>query len=157
VSAALRAATFAGYRALEAALNRCRSALENAAARGGRAAADVGRSRERVLNLERRSDEAVQRRQIERREALGRCLARLTALDPQATLNRGYAVVHKGGSVVSSIAEVSRDDALTIKVADGGFPARVAAPGQKRRRPGSASRANGHRETEPSVQPALFP
>jgi exodeoxyribonuclease VII large subunit len=90
---------------------------------------------------------------------MARCHAQLVALDPQATLDRGYAVVHKGGRVVSSIADVASGDGLVIKVADGGFPARVDAPGSRRRRgPGgrAAAKTNGTKPAQ-GVQPVLFP
>ena len=87
-----------------------------------------------------------------------RSRAQLVALDPQATLDRGYAVVHKDGNVVSTIADVSSGDGLVIKVSDGGFPARVDARGSRRKRTtgGRTTKANG---TKPSlgVQPVLFP
>jgi hypothetical protein len=83
----------------------------------------------------------------------------MDALNPQATLDRGYAVVHKGGRVVSSIADVGAGDGLVIKVADGGFPARVDAPGQRRTRSRAAvKRATGNGAgTDAGVQPVLFP
>ena len=45
--------------------------------------------------------------------------ARLIALSPAATLRRGYAIVqHADSSVVRSAAEVTTDEALTIRFAD---------------------------------------
>ncbi len=45
--------------------------------------------------------------------------ARLIALSPAATLRRGYAIVQRGdSSVVRSAAEVTPDEALTIRFAD---------------------------------------
>jgi exodeoxyribonuclease VII large subunit len=139
-------------------LDRERSGVESLLARASRAATDVDRQRQRLDDLERRLLRGTQSSQRERRDALARCQAQLVALDPQATLNRGYAVVHKGGGVVSSISDVSSGDSLVIKVADGGFPARVDAPGSRRKR-GSGSRAARSNGAKPAqgVQPVLFP
>jgi hypothetical protein len=78
-------------------------------------------------------------------------------LNPQATLNRGYAVVHKDGRVVSSVSKVATGDGLVIKVADGGFPARVSGAGSRRARSKAATRNGSSPTPEPSVQPVLFP
>ncbi len=55
---------------------------------------------------------------------------RLRALDPVATLGRGFSIVHlpETGQVVSSAKQVSEGDVLEITVADGSIPA-VAGPG----------------------------
>ncbi|MDE2937967.1 MAG: exodeoxyribonuclease VII large subunit [Chloroflexota bacterium] len=52
---------------------------------------------------------------------------RLRTLDPAATLRRGFAMVQRGdtGQVVSTMAQVSDGEPLTITVADGSFPATV--------------------------------
>ena len=51
--------------------------------------------------------------------------SRLRTLDPAATLRRGFAMVQLGesGAVVSSISQISGGESLTIRVADGSFPA----------------------------------
>jgi len=47
---------------------------------------------------------------------------RLLALDPQAVLERGYAIVsHKDGPVVTSVAQVQRGDPIEVRVSDGKF------------------------------------
>jgi exodeoxyribonuclease VII large subunit len=50
---------------------------------------------------------------------------RLRALDPVATLRRGFSVVQRTGDnyVVTSTSQVGNGDALTITVADGSIPA----------------------------------
>ena len=66
---------------------------------------------------------------------------RLRALDPVATLRRGFAVVQKSGAaqVVTSVAQVTAGDPLTITVTDGLIPAtadgkaKPKAPRKKRR------------------------
>jgi exodeoxyribonuclease VII large subunit len=53
--------------------------------------------------------------------------ARLIALSPAATLRRGYAIVQRGDStVVRSAAEVTPDEALTVRFADDHLTVTVA-------------------------------
>ena len=55
-------------------------------------------------------------------------LARVRALSPAATLDRGYAVVqHADGTVVRDPAQVGVGDPLSIRVAGGRFTARTTA------------------------------
>ena len=116
--------------------------------------ADVATLRQRLDHLERRCLGAIESIRRERSTPLRRSLAQLAALDPQATLNRGYAVVHKQDRVVSSVGAVAGGDGLIVKVADGGFPARVEAPVSRRgRRRPLETRLNSERV----VQPVLFP
>ena len=59
--------------------------------------------------------------------------ARVVALSPQATLNRGYALVQRGdGTVVRAPSEVSAHERLRVRLAAGDLLVRVAAddPGQ---------------------------
>jgi exodeoxyribonuclease VII large subunit len=60
------------------------------------------------------------------RHDLEHLVARLTALSPAATLERGYAVVRTlDGDVVRDVTEVSAGDHLGVRVARGGFTVRV--------------------------------
>jgi len=128
-------------------------ALADRAARG---AVNTERLRQRLDGLALQAFNVFRAEETRRRELLRRCQVQLAALDPQATLNRGYAVVHRAGGVVSSVASVATGDGLVIKVADGGFPARVEAPGRRRRRAARGGR-NGAAKTDGAVQPVLFP
>ncbi|MGH3342433.1 MAG: exodeoxyribonuclease VII large subunit, partial [Carbonactinosporaceae bacterium] len=57
---------------------------------------------------------------------LAHCRARVHALSPGATLDRGYAVVQRpDGTIVRSPHGVSRGDALDIRLAEGGLGATV--------------------------------
>jgi exodeoxyribonuclease VII large subunit len=62
-----------------------------------------------------------------RRSGLTGLQARLEALSPLATLERGYAVVRRAetGTVVSSVGQVAPGDALAVRVRDGEFGAVV--------------------------------
>jgi exodeoxyribonuclease VII large subunit len=60
--------------------------------------------------------------------------ARVRALSPRSTLERGYAVVLRDGHVVRAVSEVTDGDQLAVRLADGIFQTRVvesnAAGGQ---------------------------
>jgi len=60
------------------------------------------------------------------RHDLEHLVARLTALSPAATLERGYAVVRTlDGGVVRDVADISSGDHLGVRVAHGGFTVQV--------------------------------
>src|SRR5579884_3339583 len=64
---------------------------------------------------------------LERRAAhLATVHARLGALSPVATLERGYAIVRAKETVIRSPAQVTAGDELSIRVAEGTFAARSA-------------------------------
>lgn len=61
-------------------------------------------------------------------DEIGHHLARVRGLSPLATLERGYAVAQlPDGTVITSIAQVSADTDLTIRVADGTIGARTTS------------------------------
>jgi exodeoxyribonuclease VII large subunit len=63
---------------------------------------------------------------LERRRArLDTVHARLGALSPIATLERGYAIVRRGDEVVRATDQVAPGDAIAVRVADGSFGATV--------------------------------
>jgi exodeoxyribonuclease VII large subunit len=72
------------------------------------------------------------RRVAAARAAVDAAGAALAALDPDATLGRGYAIVRRAadGLIVREPAEVAVGDALAIEVARGGIRAVVADEGQ---------------------------
>ncbi|ASW56677.1 exodeoxyribonuclease VII large subunit [Plantactinospora sp. KBS50] len=56
-------------------------------------------------------------------------LARLRALSPAATLDRGYAIVQRAdGQVVRAAAEVGKGDQIRVRLAEGELAATVDAP-----------------------------
>ena len=86
----------------------------------------IERNRQRVDDLQQRIDQAWQHHTALSLERLSGLQHRLEGLNPRATLDRGYAIVHKGGGeLVRSRAQVSSGDLLTVHVADGDFLARV--------------------------------
>ncbi len=60
-----------------------------------------------------------------RRAALDHTGARLQALSPRATLDRGYAIVRAGGEALREAAAVAPGDSLEIELASGRLGARV--------------------------------
>jgi exodeoxyribonuclease VII large subunit len=63
---------------------------------------------------------------LERKRArLDNLHARLGALSPVGTLERGYAIVRRGDEVVRSPAQVAAGDPVSVRVAEGSFGARV--------------------------------
>jgi exodeoxyribonuclease VII large subunit len=63
---------------------------------------------------------------IERRHArLDTLHARLATLSPLATLDRGYAIVHRGDELVRSAEQVAPGEEIDVRVADGSFGATV--------------------------------
>ena len=104
---------------LRAALVRSRAALHRGAAIAAeRHAQRLARSHERLhraplLTLERR------------RSRLDTAHARLVALGPQATLERGYAIVRSGDQVVRSPTDVGHGQQIDVLVAEGTFGATV--------------------------------
>jgi exodeoxyribonuclease VII large subunit len=145
--------------AVQRGLNRDRAAVTALLGRAQRGTVDLARLHQRLETLDRRGFIAVLAGMGVRRDQLQRCRAQLRALDPQATLDRGFAVVHKGGRVVSSVSMVSGGDGLVVKVADGGFTARVDAPALPRSRRARSNGSNNGAAPKPpeAVQPVLFP
>jgi exodeoxyribonuclease VII large subunit len=59
-------------------------------------------------------------------DSITRLETRLGALDPQAVLQRGFALVRdRHGQVVRQVTAVQRDDTITIQLSDGQLTARI--------------------------------
>ena len=90
-----------------------------------RAAPDPVALRRDVRALERELDGGLERRCAADRARFDQQAARLGALDPMATLARGFAIVQKEGAarkpVVNSTKKVRPGDRLSVAVADGAF------------------------------------
>jgi exodeoxyribonuclease VII large subunit len=104
---------------LRATLVRSREALHRGAQRAAeRHAQRLGAAHER---LRRAPLLALERR----RATLDTLHARLGALSPAATLERGYAIVHRGEELVRAAGQVRAGDEIDVRVADGRFGATV--------------------------------
>jgi exodeoxyribonuclease VII large subunit len=76
--------------------------------------------------LRRRADRCLDNRLAAGGEDLRHTLARLRALSPAATLDRGYAIVQRAdGHVVRAASEVAKGDPLRVRLADGELAATV--------------------------------
>ena len=83
-------------------------------------------NRQRVDWLSNRLERSFDRRMDQAKNRLELSEARLAAVSPISTLQRGYAIVKKkDGSLVRSVAHVVEGEELEIHVADGGFTATV--------------------------------
>jgi exodeoxyribonuclease VII large subunit len=95
-------------------------------------AARLRSNRQHLDELARRTGLLVLHKLQLQRAHLGGLAQRLAALNPQAVLNRGYAIVSfPSGVVVHSLTQVYTGDTLGIQVADGRFGARVIAANEK--------------------------
>ncbi|HUT17937.1 MAG TPA: exodeoxyribonuclease VII large subunit [Anaerolineae bacterium] len=91
--------------------------------------ARLAQYRQRVDGLHQQLDRTSLHRLVLLRERASGLAIRLSLLDPEATLGRGYAIVQTAtGAVVRSTRQVASGDPLTVRVADGSFPARVERP-----------------------------
>jgi exodeoxyribonuclease VII large subunit len=89
---------------------------------------DVARLQERIGSMLRHAASGIVRSNEQVTSRIESCTARLAALDPKATLARGYAVVQVRDSkeAVTSVAQVKGRERLDIYVKDGKFPAEVS-------------------------------
>lgn len=81
--------------------------------------------RQQADDAVRRSERAMRYALTLRRSDLAGLRFKLEALGPQATLDRGYAIVmnRETGLIVAGVRQVAAGDALTIRVRDGAFDA----------------------------------
>jgi exodeoxyribonuclease VII large subunit len=106
-------------------LDAARQSTQTAVQRIERRGPAMDRERQRVDDLSRRALAAVEHRTREATQQVGGCVWRLRALDPFATLERGYAIVQRGGSIMSSVGQAHPGDALNVRLRDGSFEAHV--------------------------------
>lgn len=94
------------------------------------AAPDPFQLHQGVASLLREMQANLERRCSADRARFENIAARITALDPMATLARGFAIVEKEGArrkpVVNSIRSVKPGDRLSVSVGDGAFWAEVS-------------------------------
>lgn len=79
-----------------------------------------------IDNLQRRCNRAIEQHLRGEERTVAADLARVRAMSPRATLERGYAIVadtDSGG--ITSVGEVSRGDALRVMLADGNLDVSV--------------------------------
>ena len=100
--------------------------VDRAGRRLSAALPDVSRHNERLASLLRHAASALARGLDQRVERTKGCDSSLHALDPRATLARGYAVVQirDGKQAVTSVKQVKGREKLDVHVKDGRFPPR---------------------------------
>jgi len=76
-------------------------------------------ARQTVESLRERLERAVDRRVERARNRLDRLQDRLRAADPEAPLQRGYAMVEREGTAVRSAADLRPGDRFTVHLHDG--------------------------------------
>ena len=124
---------------------------------------DTQTLRRRVDDIERVVQSASSRLLLESKMKVDAVSQRLRALDPVATLGRGFSIVRvpDTGQVVSSTKQVSEGDALEITVTDGLVPA-VAGPkdagpaSRQNEKPRAAKRKTKAKIVQPSGMAPLF-
>ncbi len=113
------------YRALLGRLDRERSWLTAIRSRPALASPqrELDRREEQILSLAERGRLALTASIDRRGSDVAHIRARLLALSPAATLRRGYAIVQRADSgVVTSAAQVSDGDLLTVRFAEDQLP-----------------------------------
>ncbi len=93
----------------------------------------VAHARQHLTDYRTRIQRSMEQLLHTSRARLGALDARLRSLSPLAVLDRGYALVlTPEGNLVRSVAQVSTDNQLTTRLADGAFTSRVesTAPNQ---------------------------
>ncbi len=85
----------------------------------------INNDRQRIDMLTSRLQRTLDHQISLQKERVNTLAARLTALNPEATLARGYAIVQKGDAVVTETGQVTQGDALVVKVSDGEFDVTV--------------------------------
>jgi exodeoxyribonuclease VII large subunit len=120
-------ATALGH-ATRAPVTRHRGALAALCARWARHRPDVRALRADLLSQQRHCGASFQRQLGQRRAALAALAAQLELLNPQRTLERGYAIVRDAsGAVLRSPAAIVAGAALHLRLADGSAEVAVAS------------------------------
>jgi exodeoxyribonuclease VII large subunit len=90
----------------------------------------ISNFRQRIDDLTGRLDASMAHTLKYERQHVGSLLARLLALDPEAVLARGYAIVrqHKSTELVTSVHMTQRDQLLDVQFHDGQVVVKVESP-----------------------------
>jgi exodeoxyribonuclease VII large subunit len=87
----------------------------------------IANARQQLDGLQARADAALDHRLAHERQRLREFTAQLRALDPEAVLRRGYAIVREreSGHIVASAAQTAPAQALNVQFKDGVVPVHV--------------------------------
>jgi exodeoxyribonuclease VII large subunit len=108
-------------------LSQARFQLDRLSGRLGARKPDMSAARSALAGLQHRAAISVSRQLAQRRDALSALSSQLELLNPQRTLERGYAIVTDSqGAVVRSPAQIQPQSDLTIRIAEGSAAIAVA-------------------------------
>jgi exodeoxyribonuclease VII large subunit len=123
----LGAAAAALTHALHVPINRQGMALAQLRQRWARHRPDVRALREKIVSEQRHLNTSICNQVRQRREALSALGAQLELLNPQRTLERGYAIVRDAkGRILRDPAQIKVHETLTVRLADGSAEVGVA-------------------------------
>lgn len=108
-------------------IDAARDAVAALVARSQRASPErrIAGDRQRLDDLQRRAALAMSHSLGNARAQVNGLQLQLAALNPQRVLDRGYAIVLREDSIVSSTGQVAAGNPITVRVADGTFDATV--------------------------------
>ncbi|MEY3149273.1 MAG: hypothetical protein RL029_547 [Actinomycetota bacterium] len=87
-----------------------------------------------VIGLKARSQMSMHSRLVRAYDEVSHIAARVRTLSPQATLDRGYAVVQKlGGGIVTDPAALTKGEEIRIRLAKGVAVATASGPGSEKK------------------------
>jgi exodeoxyribonuclease VII large subunit len=113
---------------LRAPLNRHGFALAELRARWSRHRPDLRALRAEIGSQQRHLASSFANQLGQRREALGALAAQLELLNPQRTLERGYAIVRDAsGNVLRAPGQIKVHDTLSVRLAEGSAEVGVAS------------------------------
>ena len=109
-------------------LERSRFALLQLQGRLGACLPDFSARRRSILDAGRRLSSCMQVQQRHRRQHLAGAVAQLELLNPQRTLERGYAIItDRKGEIVRSPAAIKPHQSLNLRLAEGGAEISIAS------------------------------
>lgn len=114
--------------AARAPVSRSQYALERLRARWANLRPDVAAPRARLAEAQRRSGAAMAQQLVQRRHGLDGLAAQLELLNPQRTLERGYAIVRdEKGAIVRSPAQLQARQNVNVRLAEGSAQIGIAS------------------------------
>ncbi len=87
-----------------------------------------------LIYLADKADAAILRKTTEKNAELSRLAAKLEALSPLSVMTRGYGIAQTAeGKVIRSVADVKKEDMVTLRVRDGKIHAKVTQTHKERK------------------------
>lgn len=114
--------------AIRSPLGEARHALRQLRSRWSAQLPDTSAGRNKLAESARRVTACVRTQAASRRQALEAVAAQLELLNPQRTLERGYAIISDGkGKIVRSPKELQPRETITVRLADGSAQIGIAS------------------------------